>query len=755
MTPDEVLAQILARAERLTQQHRCQTKRPRLDKGQGAKSQQRKSEEKEEEDLPPSYEEVQRREAKDESSSDEGPPSYCKVVATSAREDRDRRAFEITKRVLQERAQRVRRERQQERIEIVAPLPLSPRPQPLLQSARRRSPSNQRERAIIEERRRSAWQAKERGGEKEEEEEKKKEEEEREEETEEEEKKEEEEETEKKKEEEEEREEVASQDEEEEEAVGAGETDEDKEETVDETAAAALRHRVKNEAEGASHRVWNVDTFSCILEFLGPDDRWYFSGISRSARRAAQRCTDKDRQFGTVTLSPQQLEFVRALSQPSSGMDKSDVRVLQAPMAFGKTITAMATIVPDGIFDPQERVVVTGPSKVIDTWRIEFERVFPGCVDREVLVAHQSRKKQLARFLAGDPDCRVVLMSWACKSVGAALLWATRFVVDEAHTAHPKFMDLLYDTKRPCLLVSANRVAPHIRPSVVVGREETYLEAKARVPELQLRVKCIESVAHERRSFVAQELREGCIRARLDEYVDVILETVRKAAVKGGSKKKAPRRKTNVAIYLPGGAAGKLLEHRLVTALEAESWQVFKFVRAVSKLQRFQKASRSVVLIGHAHSESINVLASHLIIVRPDWVNVDRFAQIVGRTLRPTSPFDRVQAVCIVAHGVSRLRLAYYLARRHLTDIWPIEEDKQGKTKHAWPAARDLLAAEASLQEIDSSLVTASNAEVAAALDIRWHNPLICAAVFDLWLADSVKTITEEQMLELIALSVD
>ncbi len=143
-------------------------------------------------------------------------------------------------------------------------------------------------------------------------------------------------------------------------------------------------------------------------------------------------------------------------------------------------------------------------------------------------------------------------------------------------------------------------------------------------------------------------------------------------------------------------------------------------------------------------SEAINILASELVIVRPDWVNSQRYSQTVGRVLRLTNHNPTVRVTLIMPEGVPVLRACYYEALRLLAR----EGHASDCSKYR---AAEFLKADSTLRALGSSMGGAP-AEVLAAMGVGLEEPDYAPTLFKAWQDGAQKTLSEEAMKALLDL---
>lgn len=466
-------------------------------------------------------------------------------------------------------------------------------------------------------------------------------------------------------------------------------------------------------------------------------------------------------EFNHVRLSSVQARIRNQVMAMPDADDADDTDVLvgqniftfRAPMGFGKTITSLSVALTNGA--DMHKYLVVVPPKALDTWVKETAKVFGLrnhriTPDTKVLFAHSTVHSHNAHIkaalvaqtdfsmpLALGDNIRVVVTTTTTDS-GHSIArsgWATRLIVDEAHALTPltvtKFMRP--DPIRWVLLMSANTVNPSspafIRATKPWGTmiiPSDYMRWS--LPTVSLKTHSIEPYKipggfDESTGYTPPDHKIRTISMNSAAYIDVLLRIF--AEIESG----------HIALYLPDGRTGDALATLLPTI--AVGWTLLNFINSTDKIRQFNTNPRSVLVIRLNKSEAINVLASHLIIIRPDWVNPVRYAQIIGRVLRPTSTHKIVPVHLIVPRGVPAMRGLYYEALRHLMTMQNVELPVPDLR------AAEYKKADSALRLCGSNLERAAPTEVIAAIGGDYG---MAEHLFELWHGDRSPTITASQM---------
>jgi len=456
----------------------------------------------------------------------------------------------------------------------------------------------------------------------------------------------------------------------------------------------------------------------------------------------------KSCQLGSIRLSFEQAKIRDAVAQMPNA-SPPNIFVLRAPMGFGKTIVGLSMAfanLKDG-----HRYIFIVPPAAYSTWVTEVGKVFGPSArsilpTSQILFAHSSVPHHYAHmkeaFAAASveaiphlwPNVRAVITT-ACAGLGVSLMqtWATRAIIDEAHNA-PKHTWGEVSNIGWIACLSANTTTPDLkhtlwrdngqRCSHMVAASSMVGVVPVAVPSQVL----IAPYDRERCDLGTQHEKKYWYSSNIEEYVNalfMIFSTIPKG---------------RVVLYLPDGDTSD----QLVTAAAryAKGWKLTQFKNAVSKIQQFEQEDRSLLIAHHAKTVAINISATHLIIVRPDWVNPIRYSQLVGRVLRPLNNTASVGVFLVVPRGVPSIRARYSEAIRTLATLeMHLEMERM--------SALEYLKGAAALSACGSSIDTASPIEILAALGIGFADPTLPDKLFAKWLTGP-KTLTEPQMRALL-----
>lgn len=494
-----------------------------------------------------------------------------------------------------------------------------------------------------------------------------------------------------------------------------------------------------------------AEIYALLSQFLDFRAVARLSAVCRDARKGMQN--NKRFELGSVHLSLAQAVIRDAIiAMPDN--KPTNVFTVLAPMGFGKTIVGLS--IPFADPDDGHRYLFIVHPAAFDTWVAEVIKVFGSTArslrpSTQILFAHSSNpshnaraKQAIAEFSPGDgdefpnlgPKVRIAITT-NNSALGDSLAhtWATRAILDEAHVAPSRTWRKI--SALPWIVaLSANIVHPALNPFVLWRSNGNFSSwvvtagvMQGVVPTTKPRQIVVAPWTDEDRQFGDSQEKKVYLESNLDVYI-VALVGVFATIPKG-----------HVVLYLPDGDTSEELVR--AASKYAAGWHIIEFNRAVSKIRQFEVTDRSILIVQHAKSVAVNIHATHLIVVRPDWVNSVRYAQIVGRVLRPLSPTATVDTFLIVPRGIPALRAQLSEALRMLATA----------ELHLEPpgfSALEFLKADACLAACGSSAAAASPIELLAALGMGLYAPTTTSALFARWSSDPVKTLTEPQLRSLL-----
>ena len=126
-----------------------------------------------------------------------------------------------------------------------------------------------------------------------------------------------------------------------------------------------------------------------------------------------------------------------------------------------------------------------------------------------------------------------------------------------------------------------------------------------------------------------------------------------------------------VVIFYPPGDAYENIYSPLNQVCTKYNFSLVVY-NTLQSVIKFESCMNQVLLISHTESESININAEACICIRPDYLNLDRINQMVGRVLRSTNPNKIVYVYNITPKGYPKYKTIYanshYLCNVTLND---------------------------------------------------------------------------------------
>jgi hypothetical protein len=459
--------------------------------------------------------------------------------------------------------------------------------------------------------------------------------------------------------------------------------------------------------------------------------------------------------FGSVRLSAAQAEIRRRVLAMPAGEGAANLFGIQAPMGFGKTIVGLSIALEKSAANRAHRYLIVVPPKAYDTWVKEWAKVSgarASAPDSPVLFAHSSVPLHRRRFVAavealaaGGPEApgaatralgpkvrALVLSATSCSGWELAGAWAGRAIADEAHAATSRVRSLLAGF-RWLALMSANRMEGECWDSVAIAaRQLTGLVPAIVVRHLPIDACPGPGSASEATHYATAAHKTRLIADNLPAYERALTAVF--AEIAWGQ----------VVVFVPDGAAGTLIAEAIPGI--ATGWEVLSFVNSTSRIREFESYARGVLVIRLNKSEALNILASHMVIARPDWVNETRYGQLIGRVARPTNRNPAVPVFVIAPRGLPMNRLRYYEANRELLLRGVALRHPQ------LYRAGEFERADGTLRALGSSLATAAPTELMAALGVGFDEPESAGTLYACWLGEPARALRDEHMRALLGL---
>lgn len=397
------------------------------------------------------------------------------------------------------------------------------------------------------------------------------------------------------------------------------------------------------------------ELFSYFFDSLSLSDNCALACTHQAAHIQFQKKTRPDRLAGCYLLRPHQADIRNTLAQTKDGN-----YLIQAPVSYGKTAIALSLIFGDwegGKPRTGPLYVAIVPPKAFLTWINEATKMYGAsifaaksadspivaCLGITSKVHNQlySTTGELSNIL--HPNTRLVLLSNKTCLRRWELFAGSRVIVDEAHTCHQwrEFVE------RPqyswILLMSASEITTPLAITKTFHLKDKINEG--RVPSTITYMYIVKGEGEE--TYKPVPIKSRTLDIELYAHA---------AASSVASLSNAAR----IVMFLPGGEIFRLLLPYINAYMATLNRTVFVFVRGLSIIHRFENCPNPcVLLLSHELSESININAEAAVCVRGDWVNVERFGQMLSRVLRITNPNKCVQIIQVVPEGYPQYKVNY------------------------------------------------------------------------------------------------
>lgn len=361
---------------------------------------------------------------------------------------------------------------------------------------------------------------------------------------------------------------------------------------------------------------------------------------------------------------------------------------VNAPMGFGKTAMGLSLALDGWIKDESRGVdrlpwLILVPPKAISTWIAEAKKMFgneifnPKAKTSPLLVPHSIHSplqcSEASKNLGNPPHYEVYAILMSTSQIWDKSARYEGIILDEAHTAMKKkwFTKMktvktgkrLYLTAANCLCMTNEENSPGIPHRLKAGNDII----KSKLPTL---VSHIVDMKGERVfSNEAPSERDIDLYVCMEQILEIIGDKKGRTTVffpnvhtnsrnTDMQKKSSKKSKSEDPKCI---ATEKLFENNIKKIMEEKGKKdrVFIHKNATSVIESFEETENGILFISHNWSESININCERAIILRGDWVNKERFRQIIGRVFRPTNTNKYVDVYHLVPTGLPRLKTIY------------------------------------------------------------------------------------------------
>lgn len=397
------------------------------------------------------------------------------------------------------------------------------------------------------------------------------------------------------------------------------------------------------------------DLQGLFYNYLPVTDSCSLACTTRLGNFLYQEKTRSLRQAGNYILRPRQSEIRDFLATTESGN-----YLIQAPTSYGKTAIVLSLVFRDWAPDTPRTgplYVAIVPPKAFLTWINEAMKMYgPGIYNKKTgdspLIAclsicspiHNNMYSSTANLATVlHPNTRLVLLSnKTCTSRHSTFI-GSRVIVDEAHTCHQWKIFLGHPGYKWTLLMSASVIYTDISidRKFVLGDKIN----SGRVPTAITYMYLVDGVGDE--SYKPIDIK----------FRDIDIPVYAQAVASSVLALKDSRR---IVIFLPGGKIFKSIFPYIKAYMDQMNREVLVFTKSLNRIHQFESSSNpSVLLLSHELSESINIDAEAAICVRGDWVNTERFGQMISRILRITNPNKTVNIIQIAPSGFPQYKVNY------------------------------------------------------------------------------------------------
>jgi hypothetical protein len=349
------------------------------------------------------------------------------------------------------------------------------------------------------------------------------------------------------------------------------------------------------------------------------------------------------------------LKYGQAFVQEKFNQDSSNLMIV-GPMSYGKTVLGLACVLQryqQGL--PRDLLwTIVVPPKALRTWHDEVVKMYgpeicdSKSLDSPVIFVHSDISNvhnKLTALSAVSPQTHLVVMTNAKKKMDFDVPFG--IVVDEAHTGKG-WMAHTQAAKRSLLLTATD-----------IGRE------------YKVNLKTI-TISWDRASYVPKVKHTYCpiegVTSETPVTSPLYLEALEYLLIQRPEERKV--------IYIPAMKDPSLGDAIIALCLRLNQ-SIFPYW-STATIKKFEKQKKSVLLITHQYSESININAEVCILFRPDLMNPVRIGQVMGRCCRTTNPNKEIEMYHLIYPGFPLCRVRYACACFDLEITAETELEKHG-----------------------------------------------------------------------------
>lgn len=312
--------------------------------------------------------------------------------------------------------------------------------------------------------------------------------------------------------------------------------------------------------------------------------------------------------------------------------------VVSAPMGWGKTLMAIYYIIT---INTTSNVLIVVPPTVLKVWMEELIKtglISPKPKDSKVLVMHSTRpahqKYHSADTMNHFIEHRIILTTnkIAHKVYGNVDL----IVIDEYHkTKH-------YSTANAKILgLTAELVESDNNTRVLAMRDITFSE---KIPDVQYNYYYVDNERDA--NYCKYGIHIEDVTDFEEDYKYQFYQCI--------------SAKNKVVISVDHGEIGKLVREWVTEMFPM--YKVYELLSSTKTIDAFTTINTNAILfIGANNNEGLNILAEHILMVKPDIMLVKRIKQTLGRLRRPNNPHRTITCNFLVGGKIAVLK-SYYAA---------------------------------------------------------------------------------------------
>jgi len=339
------------------------------------------------------------------------------------------------------------------------------------------------------------------------------------------------------------------------------------------------------------------------------------------------------------TLTAQQYMFCLKIQEVFEKPKIKEVVTVQ-PMGWGKTLMAIYYIEK---FCKDVNTLILVPPHVLKVWMkelITLKFILPDPKKSKVLVCHNSRPKHF-HYYHNEATGNIPFFEHHRIIIATRLrpLFKDRVnfvVIDEFHKNYHYFLHDYGESVR-FLGLTAEDVKPNLTRKVLRLKDDEYED---RLPDIDYHYYVVDNGVEK---FNKKQVHIFDMMENEDAYNKQLL-----LSLKG--KKKA-------VISVDRGCIGDYVRKFID---EDGRYKVFELLSSMATVDKFLSCEDEAVLfIGSNNNEGLNILAEHLIMIKPDTMNCSRIRQTINRIRRPNNPHKKLTCNFVVGGELALIKTFY------------------------------------------------------------------------------------------------